>query len=272
MDQSNVIDSIPCEFCDLLIPLDRYEEHIEIHTDERDAYANIFENLPFFTNSNVTQIEIFRPLDIFSSNLILHAHTRFPSPRTSSDEDEHEDEPEDEPEPEPEPQPEPEPEPENTVIRRPSTRRRIVQNNVNQSRRRRRLTFEHYDPISPVNLRRLLAVDMSPNLVVRSSESSYEFYTRLGETIGNVEVGIDDMNEVSRDIDQKNVKKEDIRCPICLEQFHEQQPLLILICSHVFCKTCINQWLKAHKTCPLCKIDLEDAREISCATPETKKN
>lgn len=54
-------------------------------------------------------------------------------------------------------------------------------------------------------------------------------------------------------------------CPICLEGYEEGEKLRILGCSelHHFHASCVDQWLKKNKTCPLCKrpIDADEAAE-----------
>lgn len=52
----------------------------------------------------------------------------------------------------------------------------------------------------------------------------------------------------------KNLREiEDVECPICLEtgsQMNTQD------CHHSFHPVCLENWLKAHKTCPLCRVAL----------------
>jgi len=40
-------------------------------------------------------------------------------------------------------------------------------------------------------------------------------------------------------------------CSICLDVVKEQKELS---CNHVFCKICINKWLKINKSCPCCRM------------------
>lgn len=39
-------------------------------------------------------------------------------------------------------------------------------------------------------------------------------------------------------------------CPICLNDIKD---IFTLKCNHVFCKECINKWLKVSSICPLCR-------------------
>ena len=46
-----------------------------------------------------------------------------------------------------------------------------------------------------------------------------------------------------------------ISCPICLEEFEDNEEIIVLSCSHGFHEQCLRQWLerKADTCCPLCK-------------------
>ncbi|XP_076452280.1 uncharacterized protein LOC143287922 [Babylonia areolata] len=45
-------------------------------------------------------------------------------------------------------------------------------------------------------------------------------------------------------------------CAICLEGYREAQVLRVLPCHHEFHQVCVDPWLEAHGTCPLCKIHI----------------
>jgi hypothetical protein len=50
-------------------------------------------------------------------------------------------------------------------------------------------------------------------------------------------------------------------CPICFCEYSEGQELITLPCKHFFHKECISRWLKRDATCPMCKLDLQEAAE-----------
>jgi hypothetical protein len=88
--------------------------------------------------------------------------------------------------------------------------------------------------------------------------NDYEGNLRLAEALGKVDVGIDDIGQVSCIVEKDKVA-EDGKCAICLDTLTEcDGDLRMLICSHTFCHTCINTWLSKHKKCPVCNIDLLD--------------
>ena len=52
----------------------------------------------------------------------------------------------------------------------------------------------------------------------------------------------------------------DLKCPICLDWIcdcHKVQ------CGHMFCGSCIKQWLKQRRTCPMCRANVK-ARTVPC--------
>lgn len=46
-------------------------------------------------------------------------------------------------------------------------------------------------------------------------------------------------------------------CVICICEFEEQEEVKKLTCNHIFHKSCIEEWLKNHSTCPVCKHSLK---------------
>ncbi|CAN0897105.1 E3 ubiquitin-protein ligase ATL6 [Linum grandiflorum] len=53
------------------------------------------------------------------------------------------------------------------------------------------------------------------------------------------------------------IGKEDLECAVCLNEFDDDETLrLIPICDHVFHPECIDAWLEAHTTCPVCRANL----------------
>eukprot|EP00929_Paragymnodinium_shiwhaense_P119582 TRINITY_DN91487_c0_g1_i1.p1 TRINITY_DN91487_c0_g1~~TRINITY_DN91487_c0_g1_i1.p1 ORF type:complete len:372 (-),score=35.79 TRINITY_DN91487_c0_g1_i1:39-1154(-) len=48
-------------------------------------------------------------------------------------------------------------------------------------------------------------------------------------------------------------------CCCCTEPFDNERPVKETPCKHYFHEACIAEWLKRAKTCPLCRLDLEEA-------------
>lgn len=84
-------------------------------------------------------------------------------------------------------------------------------------------------------------------------EDDYEMNTMIADMLGNVEVGVSDINKVSTKVE---LPITTMNCGICLDNVNEPRKLL---CDHVYCDGCISTWLSKNKTCPSCRVDLEDA-------------
>jgi len=51
-----------------------------------------------------------------------------------------------------------------------------------------------------------------------------------------------------------NINLDNKICSICLDEFEEEQNVIILSCKHIFHSNCIEEWLlKYGKTCPTCR-------------------
>eukprot|EP00746_Dinoflagellata_sp_MGD_P009508 gnl/MRDRNA2_/MRDRNA2_119366_c0_seq1.p1 gnl/MRDRNA2_/MRDRNA2_119366_c0~~gnl/MRDRNA2_/MRDRNA2_119366_c0_seq1.p1 ORF type:complete len:341 (-),score=36.11 gnl/MRDRNA2_/MRDRNA2_119366_c0_seq1:108-1130(-) len=48
-------------------------------------------------------------------------------------------------------------------------------------------------------------------------------------------------------------------CCVCSESYSPEVPMKKTPCGHYFHTECLEKWLKVAKTCPLCRLDLEDA-------------
>nr|XP_012329471.1 RING finger protein 148 [Aotus nancymaae] len=45
-------------------------------------------------------------------------------------------------------------------------------------------------------------------------------------------------------------------CVVCFDTYKPQNVVRIVTCKHFFHKACIDPWLLAHRTCPMCKCDI----------------
>ncbi|XP_004643365.1 RING finger protein 148 [Octodon degus] len=54
----------------------------------------------------------------------------------------------------------------------------------------------------------------------------------------------------------KEVDPHEDTCVICFDVYKPQDVVRILTCKHFFHKTCIDPWLLARRTCPMCKCDI----------------
>ena len=51
------------------------------------------------------------------------------------------------------------------------------------------------------------------------------------------------------------INNEDSNCIICLEQYMNNDSLILLPCKHHFHEECLHDWLKINKSCPVCRGD-----------------
>ena len=86
------------------------------------------------------------------------------------------------------------------------------------------------------------------NFPVPEENESYEDLINLGNSIGDVEIGVSDINKVSK-LDFK-----EINCSICSE---DVKIIRRTKCNHEFCSKCLDRWLESKKTCPICMSELE---------------
>ncbi|KAF9906776.1 hypothetical protein EC991_000287 [Linnemannia zychae] len=63
---------------------------------------------------------------------------------------------------------------------------------------------------------------------------------------------------------------QDAVCAICLCDYEDDEELRKMRCTHYFHKECVDEWLRLHRNCPLCKRDIEELaglREPSTSSP-----
>mmetsp|Transcript_22017 Transcript_22017/g.42238 ORF Transcript_22017/g.42238 Transcript_22017/m.42238 type:complete len:299 (-) Transcript_22017:142-1038(-) len=58
-------------------------------------------------------------------------------------------------------------------------------------------------------------------------------------------------------LEQLSDRTSETSCAVCLSDFEEHSMLRRLPCGHSFHASCVDQWLKQNKVCPLCVQDVE---------------
>ena len=94
--------------------------------------------------------------------------------------------------------------------------------------------------------------DVVSDNILNNFDDEYSTLINLSEEIGDVEIGIKDLDKVS-----KIVNKTDM-CPICKEEHNVMRET---ICNHSFCQECIEVWFKKNSKCPLCLKDLNEIND-----------
>ncbi|KAF8091867.1 hypothetical protein N665_0433s0034 [Sinapis alba] len=64
---------------------------------------------------------------------------------------------------------------------------------------------------------------------------------------------------VYSEVKTQKLGKGELECAICLNEFEDDETLRLLPkCDHVFHPHCIDAWLEAHVTCPVCRANLAE--------------
>jgi pyruvate formate-lyase activating enzyme-like uncharacterized protein len=99
-----------------------------------------------------------------------------------------------------------------------------------------------------------------PNLELNNIEEVSNLILNHLETINQID--LDFINFISREVNERDVMNEEDfqnlektdsenNCPIC---FLDTKDNIILNCKHVFCESCIKEWLIKNKNnCPICR-------------------
>eukprot|EP00397_Hematodinium_sp_SG-2012_P026003 GEMP01027207.1.p1 GENE.GEMP01027207.1~~GEMP01027207.1.p1 ORF type:complete len:330 (+),score=60.97 GEMP01027207.1:148-1137(+) len=75
------------------------------------------------------------------------------------------------------------------------------------------------------------------------------------ETVNNMET----MHYEAADLWDGEDGRPSRECCICMENYGEHHEIKRTACNHVFHATCLRNWLKSQRSCPLCRIDLEQS-------------
>ena len=62
---------------------------------------------------------------------------------------------------------------------------------------------------------------------------------------------VDEYESCEKGAPEDKIEEEDV-CPICLEEYDEENPRSITKCEHHFHLCCILEWMERSETCPVC--------------------
>ena len=113
------------------------------------------------------------------------------------------------------------------------------------------LNFLFDNPNSPLNEQS----DIN-NLFGDGNDLNVEEY--LNDNDNNLNgVDINIINSFPKSVIEDVNKLEEKQCIICLEDFKNGEEKTTIPCFHIYHPNCINKWLKAHNTCPICKTEID---------------
>ena len=64
------------------------------------------------------------------------------------------------------------------------------------------------------------------------------------------DIKLEDVNELNELNDENKI------CPICLEEYKNNDMIKKLNCNHIFHSECLKKWLSVKAVCPTCRNDL----------------
>ena len=87
-----------------------------------------------------------------------------------------------------------------------------------------------------------------------TNDNNYDYLINMGNTIGNVNNTIEDIDTISNKIESLTL----IKCPICFKNNNNNRKTL---CKHIFCESCLKTWIQNSKKCPICMINLDEIQK-----------
>jgi E3 ubiquitin-protein ligase RNF38/44 len=90
--------------------------------------------------------------------------------------------------------------------------------------------------------------------MLRGAGHSHEEVPRITILKGLQDQEFKDLNQVNYR-PTENLSEENKKCIICMTEYEPNEALKLLPCTHRFHAQCIEQWLKDHSKCPICKKD-----------------
>ncbi|XP_072866606.1 RING finger protein 44 isoform X2 [Chlorocebus sabaeus] len=114
-------------------------------------------------------------------------------------------------------------------------------------------------PMSPTAMGPTISLDLDVDDV---EMENYEALLNLAERLGDAKP----RGLTKADIEQlpsyrfnpDSHQSEQTLCVVCFSDFETRQLLRVLPCNHEFHTKCVDKWLKANRTCPICRADASE--------------
>uniref|UniRef100_A0A665XG48 E3 ubiquitin-protein ligase RNF38-like n=1 Tax=Echeneis naucrates TaxID=173247 RepID=A0A665XG48_ECHNA len=117
-------------------------------------------------------------------------------------------------------------------------------------------------PVQPTGPAISLELDVDDGEV-----ENYEALLNLAERLGEAKLrGLTkgDIEQLpSYRFNPNNHQSEQTLCVVCMSDFESRQLLRVLPCSHEFHGKCVDKWLRANRTCPICRADASEVQRDS---------
>ncbi|KAL1023875.1 hypothetical protein UPYG_G00048290 [Umbra pygmaea] len=98
---------------------------------------------------------------------------------------------------------------------------------------------------------------------VENYEALLNLAERLGEAKPRGLIKADIEQLPSYRFNPNNHQSEQTLCVVCMCDFESRQLLRVLPCNHEFHARCVDKWLKANRTCPICRADASEVQRDS---------
>ncbi|KAM8847825.1 E3 ubiquitin-protein ligase RNF38-like [Synchiropus picturatus] len=117
-------------------------------------------------------------------------------------------------------------------------------------------------PVQPTGPAISLELDVDDGEV-----ENYEALLNLAERLGEAKLrGLTkgDIEQLpSYRFNPNNHQSDQTLCVVCMSDFETRQLLRVLPCSHEFHGKCVDKWLRANRTCPICRADASEVQRDS---------
>lgn len=260
----NIMNSIPCEFCQTLIDIQDYEEHIRECRRQSDPYFNFFSSLPNLidriadnlqntaegdpeyeveeeeeeeasNNNSITMetgqqnMDNVQPFDVNGEQYEFfndqeNNADNLPVQETSLN---------------------------SVFMQIPNSLGSMIPDNVQAFISNPLPVFMNSNSQDEENGNPLLTFEaLLQQHIGDQTAENYNEFMNLAERIGTVKIGL---SEETINEKFKVIEKTDICC-ICTE---EKDKFLVSPCNHELCEECTMEWFKENKKCPHCQVEIE---------------
>ncbi|XP_075756818.1 RING finger protein 44 isoform X2 [Pelodiscus sinensis] len=114
-------------------------------------------------------------------------------------------------------------------------------------------------PVSPTAVGPTLSLDLDVDDVeMENYEALLNLAERLGEAKPRGLTKADIEHLPSYRFNPESHQSEQSLCVVCFSDFEARQLLRVLPCNHEFHAKCVDKWLKANRTCPICRADASE--------------
>ncbi|XP_073088654.1 RING finger protein 44 isoform X3 [Manis javanica] len=114
-------------------------------------------------------------------------------------------------------------------------------------------------PMSPTTVGPTISLDLDVDDV---EMENYEALLNLAERLGDAKprgLTKGDIEHLpSYRFNPDSHQSEQTLCVVCFSDFEARQLLRVLPCNHEFHTKCVDKWLKANRTCPICRADASE--------------